>query len=282
VDIQQRILQSIHDLPTLPTVYSALSEALANPRCGIADVAAIISNDQASTFKVLKIVNSAFYGFSGRIDTISRAITILGFDEVRNLVLTSSIMDLFSKTDPLLHFRPADFWAHSIATGTLTRHLGQTAGIRHIEHFLVAGILHDIGKLFFFESAGQEYARVLTLVNRTKKLIREAELEVLGMDHAEGGRLVAGHWNLPEPLCNAIRWHHDGLEESNPDPLVACVHIADFLARAFDLGYSGDNAVPLPSERAWEVLNLAPGTVKHLLPDFFKDYDEMIALLLHG
>ena len=111
----------------------------------------MISADQASTLKVLKMANSAFFGFSGRIETVSRAVVILGFDEIRNLVLSSSVMDLFTKHRTLHRFHPRAFWAHSIAVGLITRSLGKRMGIVHLENFFVAGS-STISESYFFSS----------------------------------------------------------------------------------------------------------------------------------
>ena len=109
MNLTEKILKNVKDVPTLPTVYSALSEAMANPQSTASDVAKIVSMDQASAIKILRIANSAFFGFSGRIENIHRAIVVLGFNEVRNLILASSVMNLFSKKESLISFRPSDF-----------------------------------------------------------------------------------------------------------------------------------------------------------------------------
>jgi len=280
MDLIEKILTRVKDLPTLPSVYSALCDAIASPRSTAEVVARVIAADQASTLKVLKMANSAFFGMSGRIETVSRAVVILGFDEIRNMVLSSSVMDLFKKGKTLHRFHPRAFWAHSIAVGLITRMLGKRMGIVHLENFFVAGILHDIGKLFFFEFAEEVYVRTLRLVDEKDCFIREAELEVMGMDHALAGSMVADQWRLPEPIRNAIHYHHFGMIGGEPDLLVASVHLADILARALTLGYAGEDLLPQPNEGIWEVLKLQPGTVRKMVPSLLRDYDETIQSML--
>src|SRR4030042_4298738 len=106
MNLVEQILKNVKDAPTLPTVYSALCDAMANPQSTANDVAKIVSMDQASTIKILRIANSSFFGFSGRIENIQRAIVILGFNEVRNLIMASSVMNLFSKKESSTGFRP--------------------------------------------------------------------------------------------------------------------------------------------------------------------------------
>jgi putative nucleotidyltransferase with HDIG domain len=276
----ERIIKDAKELPTLPTVYSALCDAINNPRSTAEDVAKIISADQSSAIKILRIANSAFFGFSGRIETISRAVMVLGFNEVTSLVFSSSVMNLFSKKQPLLGFRPNDFWAHSIAVGLVTRRMGKALGRPNLENYFLAGILHDIGKLVFFEFAEDEFARVLRCVSEKGCSVREAELEILGMDHALMGSFLADHWKLPEAINHAIHYHHYGMIGEKPDLLVASVHVADIMARALSLGCSGDPFVPKPNEAVWDVLNWRPGRLKEMVTPLLHEYEETTAAMM--
>jgi HD-like signal output (HDOD) protein len=275
----ERIFQNIRDLPTLPTVYLALSEVIADPRSTAQDISQIVSNDPASASRVLRLANSVLYGFPGQIDTISRAVVVLGFDEVRNLVLATSVMDLFSKQDSAFDFRPGDFWAHSIGVGIATRLIGQACRLSHVENLFVAGILHDIGKLVFFEFAEKEFTRALDQSNKCHQPLWEAELEILGMDHSQGGRLLAETWDLPPAIQKAIYSHHAGLSGEPPEPLVAAVHIADTLVRALELGFGGDDLIPRPNEQAWEVLGLPPNTLTEITPPILQQFEEATKIM---
>jgi HD-like signal output (HDOD) protein len=274
MDLIERIVKNAKDLPTLPTVYSALCDLIASPKASVRDVADLISTDQASASRLLRIANSSFFGLRGKVETISRAVALLGFNEVSNLILSSSVMNLFEKRKPLLGFRPRNFWAHSIGVGLITRWVGQSAGMTQLENFFLAGILHDIGKLYFFEYAEEEYVPVLTLVKGGKHLIRDAELEVLGVDHSLMGSFLADEWKLPQPIQNAITYHHFGKVGDKADILVAAVHLADVLARALELGYPGDNLIPQPAEVIWPVLRLRPGMIEKMVPKILKDYED--------
>jgi putative nucleotidyltransferase with HDIG domain len=279
MDLAEKILKNVKDVPTLPTVYSALYDAMANPQSTANDVAKIVSMDQASAIKILRIANSAFFGFSGRIENIHRAIVVLGFNEVRNLILASSVMNLFSKKESLIGFRPSDFWAHSLSVALIARSIGKLAGGINVENFFVAGILHDIGKLYLFEFAEDDFVRVLASVEENSRLIRDAEVEILGMDHALMGSLLADQWTLPEPIRNAIHYHHFGTVGDKPDLLVASVHVGDVLARALELGHPGDSLVPQPNESVWEVLKLRPGMISKMVPSFLRDYEEAVSTM---
>ena len=253
----EKILNKVKNLPTLPTIFSHLSDAMSNPRVTNDEIAQIISSDQAAAFKVLKVVNSAFFGFSGRIDTISRAILYLGLNEVRNLVFALSIINLFSKKKSLSNFRPAEFWSHSIAVGISSRLLGNALGVKNLENFFLAGILHDIGKLILFEFAEKDYGKVLELVQEKKCLVKDAEREVFGFDHAKIGEMLSLKWNLPATIKNSIRYHHSGVSEGTTNKIVAAVHIGDIIARTLELGFPGDDLIPAPNNSAFNILNLS-------------------------
>jgi HD-like signal output (HDOD) protein len=275
----EKIIKNIRDLSTLPTVYLALSEVMANPRSTAQAISQIVSSDPSSASRVLRLANSVLYGFPGRIDTISRAVVVLGFDEVRNLVLASSVLDLFSKQDSAFDFRPGDFWAHSIGVGIATRMIGQACRLSNAENLFVAGILHDIGKLVFFEFAEKEFTRALDQANKCQQPLWESEMEILGMDHSQGGRLLVENWNLPPAIQKAICGHHAWLTGELPDPLVAAVHIADTLVRALELGFGGDDLIPRPNEQAWEVLGLPPNTLTEMTPQILQQFEEATKIM---
>jgi HD-like signal output (HDOD) protein len=280
MDIKEKLLTKVKNLPTLPTVYSALSEAMQDPRASSDKIASIISNDQVSAFKILKVANSPFFGFRGRIDTITQAIMYLGFNEVRNIVFAISVIDFFSKDKTLLNFRPVDFWAHSIGVGIITRMIGRGVGEKNLENFFLSGILHDIGKLLFFNIIQNEYSEVLDLVESNRISIKEAEKKVLGIDHSDAGYLLADKWKLPVSLQKVISNHHIGRSNDTADLLVASVHLADIAARILELGYAGDNLVPEPNISVWEVVKLPPGFFAASRSKIMEDYEHAVHLML--
>ena len=276
----EKILTDISNLPTLPTVYTSLSEAMENPRTSTDSLAKIISTDQASSFKILKIVNSPFYGFRGKIDTISQAIIYLGFNEVRNIIFALSIISAFSKDKNLKQFSPVDFWAHSIAVGIATRMIGIAIGEKNIENFFLGGVFHDIGKLIFFEYAAADYLKVISIVNSKNCSIKDAEKEVFGIDHSKAGQIVSEKWKLPISIQNVIYYHHQGQVKKENNSLVAAVHVADIVARILELGYAGDDLIPEPNIKVWDVLKLNNGYFQTLKNKLIQDFDHTVRLML--
>lgn len=280
MNVSEKIMSGVNNLPTLPTVYSSLTEAIEDPRTSSDKLANIISNDQVSVFKILKLVNSPFYGFRGRIDTISQAILHLGFNEVKNTVFALSVINFFSKDKILLNFRPVDFWAHSIAVGIVTRMIGAEIGEKNLENYFLAGIIHDIGKLIFFEYAHDDYVRVLEMVESKRCYIKDAESEVMGIDHSRAGYLLASKWKLPQNVQNSILHHHNGTVGNETDSLVASVHIGDIIARMLELGYPGDNLIPEPNHKVWEILNISKGFFPQIRKRLLQDFSQTIRLML--
>ncbi len=279
-ELTRKIQRHIHDLPTLPTSLDALSEVMNDPEATVERAARIISADQASAFKVLRYINSAHFGIPRRVESISRAIVILGFAEVRNLIMTSAVIDSFSGLEDSVGFRPSELWSHSIGVGVLSRMIGREAGLSDQADYFISGILHDVGKLVLYMAAKDEFCRAQELAQSQGRLIRETELEVIGMDHAWAGALLAERWRVPRSLRNAIRFHHTGLVAGNPTPLVAAVHLADVVARMLELGHPGDDLVPPLNSRIWEVLPLPEGTFRKLVPSVLRRHHEAVAALL--
>lgn len=280
MDIVEKITESIKDLPTLPTIFYTISEAMNNPRSTTEDIAKIVSTDQASAFKVLKVANSPFFGFRGRIDTVPQAVLHLGFNELKNIILALSVMKFFSKSTYSEHMKPRDFWAHSIAAGICTRMLGSSVKVPNLEQYFLAGILHDIGKLLLLDLLGEKYLEVFRIIEEKNCLIREAERISIGIDHAEAGRLLAERWKLPPVIKNTIYYHHSGLNDGRTDTLVSCVHVADIAVRMFDLGNPGDRLIPQPNIKALASLGLSAGVFTDITPALMADFKQTISHIL--
>lgn len=280
-NLQSIIDESITDFPTLPTIYSNLLEMMSNPNTSLDDLANLISKDPASTIKILRTVNSAVYGLQGKVSTINQAIFHVGFNEVKNLIMAISVMDVFRDTSSVKSLSLIDLWKHSIAVGVITRAIGKAAGIKKIDNYYIAGMLHDLGKLFFLRQLNEKFKSVLKEVEQSRISIYEAEFMTLGMNHEESGELIANKWSLPKSIVDSIRYHHSGVSPSSEDRvLVACVHLANIYAKLLEYGYSGDDIVHRPNPEIWSILDLEHGKLKLLLPEIKEAYDQTVSILL--
>lgn len=276
----KRVLRGVEEFPTLPTIYTALSEVMANPNSTAADAGEVISRDQASASKLLKSANSSIYGFRGKIDSVTQAIFYIGFEEVRNLILALGILDIFKKTDFSHTFNPVELWKHSIAVGAITRVLGSEMNIKNLENYFIAGIVHDIGKLLFFRSVEQDYIKTINHAMDNGLSIRDAEAEILGVTHTVAGELIAEKWKLPQSIKNSIRHHYTGMVDGKVDRLVACVHLANIVARMYEMGETGDNKVPEPNMAIWAELGLSSDVFTKAFPRIISDYEESLAVFI--
>lgn len=274
------LVQAVNDFPTLPTIYAKLTEVMDNPRSTAADLAKVISTDQSAAAKVLRTANSSLYGLRGKVSTVTQAIVYIGFEEIKNLVIAISIINLFSKTKKGGAFNPIDLWKHSIAVGVITRNLGGKIGVRKLENYFVSGILHDIGKLLFFKTKKQDYMKVINYALENNLTARAAEQRLFGITHTVAGELLAEKWKLPLSIRNAIKYHYIGIVDGKVDPMVACVHIADIVAVLLELGQAGDDVVPEPNREIFDSLDLPENIFTTMLPKILTDYEESISMIL--
>jgi HD-like signal output (HDOD) protein len=225
--IKERV-QSIIQLPALPTVAMEIVELVDNPKTSAAKLGKLISTDQALTAKVLKIANSPFYGFPRRISTIDFAIIVLGYDALKEIVISISLISSLQKKDG--SFDVKLFWDHAIASGVLSRRLARDLGYRVTGEVFVGGLLHDLGISVLNRYFRSEYRRVHEILHETDLTALEAEESVLGVTHADIGGWLAERWNLPDHLVEAIRLHHPPLKVGHNKNLVALIHCADVIA----------------------------------------------------
>ncbi len=236
----RRLTEKIIQLPTLPTIVTQLIALVGDPRSSARQVGQLVSTDQALTVKILKVANSAFYGFAREIATVQLAIVVLGLEMVKNLGLSVTVLKRFSSGAEHRLFDRQQFWEHSISCGVAGRMLARRFGYRVADQAFVAGILHDIGKLILIEYFADEFIEALEMAESEEISIAQAEERVLGVTHAEVGGWLAEKWNLPESLVEAISYHHDLSELDEPEPIVLLAHISNALIRHRNIGNSGD------------------------------------------
>lgn len=255
-EILQDTLEDVEELPTLPTVLIKINNLLQDPRTSSEEVGQAISSDQALASRVMKLVNSAFYGFPGRINTISHAISLLGFLTVRNVVITASIIGAFEEEEAQSGLNLKEFWQHSVATASIAKLIAKASKIPQTEEAFISGLLHDLGKLLMQLYLPDEYKKVFAYMDRKPDLILRAEQKILGFNHTHAGAWLAKKWNLPAEIIHVIEYHHTPGEASESKDLCMAVNLADTLARALEFGSGGDPFIPGIEDEVWDYLNL--------------------------
>lgn len=225
------LVKDVSRLVTLPEVSIKVTQMVDDENSTAADIGKIISQDAGLSARLLKIANSPFYGLSSKVDTVSRAVTILGLREIRDLVLSSTATRAFEGI-PTDLISVEDFWHHSLYCGLLSQSLGEVCKKTRSESLFVAGLLHDIGQLIMFNKLPEQMQAALmrTMQGEPTLEMYEAEREVIGFDHAQVGLILAQEWRLPNNLQECIAYHHEP-EKAELFPVhVAIVHIANEIA----------------------------------------------------
>jgi len=222
-------VQSVAQLPALPDVAMKVVEMVDNPKTSTSSLARVISTDQGLTAKVLKIANSPFYGFPKKISTIDFAIIVLGYDALKEIVVSTSLISSLEEQSNG-NFNSREFWDHTIASGILSRRLARDLGYRINGEVFVGGLLHDMGVSVLSRHFRVDYQRIVGIVRETDLTYLEAEESVLGVTHQEIGGWLAERWNLPDHLVEAVRFHHTPVKAVHNPELVALVHCGDVLA----------------------------------------------------
>lgn len=244
-------LAQVRGLPALPMVVSALSRRIGDVTVSAGEIGRLLAHDQALTARVLRLSNSAFYSPREPIRTPDQAVVLLGFGTVRAIVLKASIFSAYDVE------RARPFWLHALGTACAARTVARIAGLGRGDDAFVMGLLHDIGKLALDEFLPEWYRPVRDAVAREGGLVRDAELRLLGCDHATVGRFLCEHWSLPMAYRDAIAGHHDlSLSSEANRPFAACVQLADIIARALLIGSGGDHAMPMLDPTALKLLRL--------------------------
>lgn len=245
----RRKIKSIKSLPTLPAVAQKVSKMAENDDTSAAQLGKIISTDQALSGRVLRLVNSSFYGFPGRISSISNAIVLLGFDVVKSLIISVSVFEMMEKGI-------IGLWEHSLGCAVAARLIARRVPDCDPEELSVAGLLHDIGKVVVSMQLPENYEDIKQRIAENGIIFSRAEQEVLGFTHAEIGEWLGESWNLPVSLLEPIACHHAPLRAQTARNQTAVVHVADFLVRALGFGSGGDPWVPHLERKACDRLGL--------------------------
>ena len=261
--VRQR-LSSLKSLQTQPAVIAEITHLLQNPSTNAEVLGRAIRTDQVLASTVLKLVNSAFYGFPGRIGSISHAVVLLGFSTVKNIVLTATIMDIF-KMNINSKFNMQDMWKHSLGCGAAAQCLARALGAELKEECFIAGLVHDIGKAIMFQLMPDDFTRVIECADKTKNLFYDSECKLLGINHQDIGGILIELWHLPTPILNAVSCHHNPpVQLTDEHKIAAIVHCADILVRALGYGNGGDNKIPRINDNVWNNMALDNIDLPHL------------------
>ena len=260
----EHIVQHENELASFPDIYFKIKEVLEAPNSSAKDIARVVNTDVGLSVKLLRLVNSPFFGFTTTIDSVVRAVSLVGVKELSTLALGISTINFFKDIPPEL-MDMAMFWKHSLRCAIFAKLLAVRQGMSS-DRFFTAGLLHDVGRLVLFKNMPYASTEAMLYARGSTVPLVEAENEVLGFDHTEVGRLLLEQWQFPPNLIMLIAHHHDPSAATDPRE-AAVIQLADNLANAAEIAAGGVYVLPGMERAAWESMALQ-----------IEDLDEITAL----
>jgi putative nucleotidyltransferase with HDIG domain len=261
--MQNRFVRGIRYVPTLPTVLSQILALLNNENSSAQELESIIVHDQALSSKVLAVANSAYYGFRHQILTVTRAVVALGYEEIRNICLGASLMGFLHPSSFRNQSAAELLWLHSLTVADAATLIAVGLDRSQRDAAFTAGLLHDLGKVVLAAFFPDEAAAIKELMNKENLPYRQAE-KALDMDHGMVGQALAEHWDLPRQFGEVMGFHHVPHAGLLCYPMVATVHVADYLARSINLGHSGNPDPPEVLPQVLAKLEISPPRLSEL------------------
>lgn len=246
-DVTKKLMNAVDKMPAFPKSVHQVLKLAADINCSQKELVEVIKKDPVFTLKILRLVNSAYFGLAREVTSINHASVYLGLNTLKNVALGLAAVGAIPKSG-VGGLDMGAFWLHSLAVATGTRMLGSMLGVSRDEaaDYFAAGLLHDIGKAVFALYLPNEFQQVTVKMKESDTSLAEAEMEIIGATHCDIGAMLADKWNLPKDLYDAISRHHTP-EEGEPSQLVDCVFAADQISKKLAFGSAGDfNVSPLP------------------------------------
>lgn len=245
----------------------------------MSDFEDIIKRDPVLTMRILKLANSTFYSFPTQIETIVQALTLIGVNQLRQLLMGSYVVQYFE--DITESFTSMEsFWLHSIACGIAAKELAIQYRLSEPERYFVAGLIHAIGRLVILLRAPSQSAEIMARQLQKKKPLFRVERDILGFDHSHVGSELVREWSLPPYLENALLYQHIPSRCTLFAEEATLVHVADIIVNAMQLGNSGERFVPPFDTEAWNKLNMPAGAFRTCVREVDRQYAEVMHVFL--
>jgi putative nucleotidyltransferase with HDIG domain len=258
----KEILQQVSTLPPLPDTAVKLMQVINDPLSTVDEIVEAIKYDQAITGEVLRLCNSAYFGMSRKVTSLNDAMLCLGTTKVMQLVMSVHTSSVLSGAQHGYGLDPGLLWKHSVAVALASAEFAQRVKTPNGGSAFTAGLLHDVGKVVLNEYVAEEFIEIVRRVNDEKTSFLEAEQQVLGFSHVEIGEKIANAWQLPDPIVQCIRYHHEPHEATPPEPLVDIMHLADCTCMMLGIGIGADGLAYRADDSVMERHNLVEGDLE--------------------
>ncbi len=265
----EKLLEKLNDIPTLPMVATKVTELINDPNSSSSDIASVLKKDQVLTAKVLKLINSPYYGIPGEVTDVQRALAYLGFNTLAQLVLSVSIISMFQNSGET-KFSLYEFWKHALASAVAAEIIAKKIKYPRPEECFTCGLLHDIGKVVLLQIAPSEFMNVVKLAEQQKVSFTDAERKLEIPPHGYLGEYIANKWQLPMVIRVSIRYHHFDVQDMDTilesmKPVVQIVSLANQLVVKENIGYSGDASGGLVTDQLLTPLGLTAADLPPLI-----------------
>jgi len=278
IEALEQLVKETPQIATLPSVYTELSALISKHNVNATHIARVVSMDPGLTVRLLKMVNSSFYGFDHRIDTVSHAVSVIGHQQLKELALATTVVHMFrSMPEHLINMD--SYWRHSVATAISCRALGRMLGLDKVEYLFVAGLLHGVGSLVVCINRPHEARRVFIKVQNSGALLHDVEDAVLGFNHADVGGALMRNWGLSLAQVEGVQYKHRPDEAPNFAMEASILHLSNLVACALNMGGVGDVSVPPLNPDAWQRLGLSPEIIQSLVWEIEEQFEELVATL---
>jgi putative nucleotidyltransferase with HDIG domain len=258
------LIEKVKDLPPLPVVVMRAMEMTLDPNISVHNLQQVISQDQALSAKILRIVNSAMYSLRREISTVSHAVAILGLETVKSIIMAASVEHVFQTANDLSTKLMTD---HSWGTALAARAIARRVRYENAEEALVCGLMHDIGKPVMLNNLRSRYTEILGQVYNGNSSFHQIELLTFGFSHAHVGALLARKWNFPPQLAEAVGYHHNPISAPSYRQLACIVNMANLLMIHMGIGFENDKNLLLEKQPAAEQLNLDASRLEAIMSE---------------
>jgi len=284
-DVPSIVATSIHDIKhiaTLPGVALKIMNLADNPDSTAEDVKQVIESDPALSTRVLKVVNSSFYGFSRQISSIHHAVVLLGLTAVKNIAIAASLNKVFRGERICPEFDARDLWTHSIAVASGARSLAVQTGLSLPDEAFLAGLIHDVGIIVELQSCRKQFVEIIAHLSDDQNLtFLKAEEQTLGATHESFGAALCRKWKFPVNLEYVAGFHHCPMELQDAQrTLPAIVHVADVMAARIGVGYTRTVESTMVDHEIFKALNLSETDLADLeksLPEAIEDTQQLLS-----
>jgi HD-like signal output (HDOD) protein len=269
------LVRETPQIATLPSVYTELSRLISLRDGNATNVARVVSMDPGLTVRLLRMVNSPFYGFTHRIDTVTHAVSVIGFEQLKQLALATTVVQMF-RAMPEHLINMESYWRHSVATAICSRFLGRLLRFNNVERMFVTGLLHGVGSLVICINRPKLARRVFIRVRNSDQTLHEVERDLLGFDHADVAAALMKKWSLSPAQIEAVGYKHRPSEAPKFAKEASILHLSNIVASSLNMGSIGGHAVAPMDEEAWESLGLNPATMTSAVWEIEDQFEDLL------